>query len=58
MNADDDELEDAVDEEVERVMDEITAGMPVAHNSKLPTKEQEQETEVDDLESRLGALKN
>jgi len=53
---DDDGIEEAADEEVDKVMEELTMGLktaPVA-NSSLPSKKQDKE---DDLEARLGALK-
>jgi len=59
--ADDEEIEDAADEEVEKVMEELTMGLrtaPVA-SGKLPAKKiAAAEEDTDDLEARLGALKS
>jgi len=54
---DDEGIEEAADEEVEKVMEELTMGLKTASvaNSTLPS--QVAKEDVDDLEARLGALK-
>jgi len=54
---DDDELEDAADEEVDKIVEEITMGVKTAKvaTGALPTKEEDKE---EDLTSRLDALKS
>jgi len=56
---DDDDIEEAADEEVEKVMEELTMGLKTANvaTGPLPSKSQEKEEDMDELEARLGALK-
>jgi hypothetical protein len=51
---DDDELDEAADEEVDKVLEEITLGLKTTTTPRheLPVEEKEE-----DLEARLGALK-
>jgi len=53
---DDDEIADAADEEVEKVLDEITSGLknPVPNHDLLSKQKGEED---EDLQERLGALK-
>jgi len=54
---DDEEIEDAADEEVNKIVEEITMGVKTARvaTGDLPTKDEEKE---EDLTSRLDALKS
>jgi charged multivesicular body protein 3 len=56
---DDDELEEEADEEVNKVLEEITIGIKTAPvvSDELPVKQQGKEEDVTDLEARLGKLK-
>ncbi len=53
----DEDVEDAADEEIDKVLEEITMGVKSARVVKedLP---QEQKEDMTDLQARLGALKS
>jgi len=55
---DDDELDEAADEEVDKVLEELTIGLKSANvaTDALSSKGSKEEN-MDDLETRLGALK-
>ena len=63
---DDEDIEDAVDSEVDKVLFELTAGqlgqMPEAGSAKLPQAQVEEEVELpddeDDLADRLAGLRS
>jgi len=54
--ADDDEIEEAADEEVNKILEEITMGVKAAPVARGELPKQEKEG-MEDLEARLGALK-
>jgi len=54
---DDDELEEAADEEVEKVLEELTIGLKTAHVATDSLPKGEKEESMNELEARLGALK-
>lgn len=62
LSPEDEELDQAADEEVDKVIEEITMGVKTARvaTNDLPKQEKEEEEEEDlsDLQSRLGALKS
>jgi len=57
MVPDDDDIEEAADEEVEKIMEEVTMGVKAAPVASHRLPQAEKEEDMGDLEARLGALK-
>jgi len=55
--ADDDDVEEAADEEVEKILEELTIDLKTAKVATGSLPKESKEENIEDLEARLGALK-